>query len=50
MPIFINGSKYDWFIEGNIEGESLTECVTNRHKDGYLIYKSNHKITEDDII
>lgn len=50
MPIFINGSKYDWFVEGNIEGESLTECVTNRHKDGYLIYKSNHKITEDDII
>jgi len=34
----------DWFVEGEITNRNLKESHSNYERDGYLIYKSNHKI------
>ena len=45
LPFFENAKNEDWFVEGDIINRNLQESHTNYERDGYLIYKANHKIT-----
>lgn len=45
LPFFENAHKFDWFVEGEIKSRELKESHSNYERDGYLIYKSDHKIT-----
>lgn len=45
LPFFDQAKKSNWFVEGEVKNRSLKESHTNYERDGYLIYKSNHKIT-----
>lgn len=45
LPFFQYAQGQDWFKEGNITNKKLQESHSNYERDGYLIYKSNYKIT-----
>lgn len=44
LPFFETAKQHDWFVEGEIFSKDLKESLGNAMKNGYLIYKSNHKI------
>lgn len=44
LPFFENAKEQEWFVEGEIFNSSLKESHSNYERDGYLIYKSKHKI------
>lgn len=44
LPFFKMASQQKWFVEGEIYSDNLQECVGNGEKNGYLIYKSDHKV------
>ena len=44
LPCFQLAKGKDWFVEGRISTEELKESHSNYERDGYLIYKSDHKI------
>lgn len=44
LPFFERAKKENWYVEGNIINRKLSESHSNYERDGYLIYKSNHKI------
>lgn len=44
LPFFKQAKDKDWFVEGRISTEELKESHSNYERDGYLIYKSDHKI------
>lgn len=44
LPFFENAQCEDWFVEGEIKNKNLKESRSNYERDGYVIYKSNHKI------
>lgn len=45
LPFFEKAQGKEWFIEGEIKNKDLMESHSNYERDGYVIYKSNHKIT-----
>lgn len=45
LSFFENAIEKEWFVEGKIFNRDLKESHSNYERDGYLIYKSNHKIT-----
>ena len=45
LPFFEQARDKEWFVEGEIKNRELKESHSNYERDGYLIYKSNHKIT-----
>lgn len=45
LPLFEQAYDKDWFVEGEIKNRELKESHSNYERNGYLIYKSNHKIT-----
>ena len=44
LSFFQNADKNDWFVEGVIKNQVLSESHSNYERDGYVIYKSNRKI------
>ena len=44
LPFFKQAKDKDWFVEGRISTDELKESHSNYERDGYLIYKSDHKI------
>lgn len=44
LPFFEHAKDQEWYVEGEIRNMNLKESHTNYERDGYLIYKSNHKI------
>lgn len=44
LPFFEQAFEKDWFVEGKIWSRELNESHSNYERDGYIIYKSNHKI------
>lgn len=44
LPFFERAKKESWYVEGNIINRKLSESHSNYERDGYIIYKSNHKI------
>lgn len=44
LPFFEQAFDKDWFVEGEIISRELNESHSNYERDGYIIYKSNHKI------
>ena len=44
LPSFEQAKNKEWFVEGEIYNKELKESQSNYDRDGYLIYKSNHKI------
>ena len=49
LSFFKNANKEDWFVDGEIKNINLKESHSNYERDGYLIYKSNHKIIPKEI-
>lgn len=45
LSFFEQAKEKEWFVEGKIMNRILQESHSNYERDGYLIYKSNHKIT-----
>lgn len=45
LPFFEQAKEKEWFIEGVIKNKHLRESCSNYERDGYLIYKSNNKIS-----
>lgn len=45
LPFFEQAKGKDWFVGGEIVNKNLKESHSNYERDGYLIYKSDHKIT-----
>lgn len=45
LSFFEQAKDKEWFVEGNIYTKELQESLSNYERDGYLIYKSDHKIT-----
>lgn len=45
LPFFEQAKNKEWFVEGEIKNHVLQESHSNYERDGYLIYKSDHKIT-----
>ena len=45
LPFFEQAKDKEWFVEGEIRNKKLRESHSNYERDGYLIYKSNHKVT-----
>ncbi|MGX8713098.1 MAG: ATP-grasp domain-containing protein [bacterium] len=45
LPFFEHAKDKEWFVEGEITNRNLRESHSNYERDGYLIYKSNHRIT-----
>ncbi len=43
------GRAYPWCVKSEIYSEDLLESHSNYERNGYLIYKANHKITAKDI-
>ena len=48
LPFFEKAQGEDWFVEGEIKNKNLKESHSNYERDGYVIYKSNHKITPNE--
>ena len=44
LPFFEQAEHQSWFVEGKINNKDLKESHGNYERDGYLIYKSDHKI------
>lgn len=44
MQFFKTASSHDWFVEGEIKNIELMESHSNYERDGFLIYKSDHKV------
>lgn len=44
LPSFKTAKQHDWYVEGEISSDDLKESLGNAMKNGYVIYKSNHKI------
>ena len=44
LPFFEQAKDKDWFIDGEIRNRELKESHSNYERDGFLIYKSNHKV------
>lgn len=44
LPFFERASDKEWLIEKDIFSKDLKESHSNYERNGYLIYKSNHKI------
>ena len=44
LSFFQNADKNDWFVEGVIKNQVLSESHSNYERDGYVIYKGNRKI------
>lgn len=44
LPFFEGAKDKDWYVESAIKNTNLSESHTNYERDGYLIYKSDHKI------
>lgn len=44
LPYFRTAKQRDWYIEGEIVSNDLIVSSGNAYKNGYVIYKSNHKI------
>lgn len=49
LPFFEQAKNKEWFVEGEVFSKKLKESHSNYERDGYLIYKSNHKITPLDL-
>lgn len=45
LPFFEQAKNKEWYVEGEIRSRNLKESHSNYERDGYLIYKSNKKIT-----
>ena len=45
LPFFEHAQGKEWFVEGEINNRELRESHSNYERDGYLIYKSDHKVT-----
>ena len=50
LPFFETAEHYSWFVEGEIISKDLKESLGNSMKNGYVIYKSSHKIDYKDYI
>ena len=48
LPFFESSKGKEWLVECKINNRKLSESHTNYERDGYLIYKSNRKITPKD--
>lgn len=44
LSFFKDAKGKEWYVEGAINNLILSESHTNYERDGYLIYKSDHKI------
>jgi len=44
LPFFNTAKQQDWYVEGEIFSNELKESLGNAMKNGYIIYKSDHKI------
>lgn len=44
LPVFTSDDKPDWLIEKHIEDPELINSTTNYDRNGYIIYRSTHKI------
>ena len=44
LPYFKTAKQHDWFVKGEIFSNDLKVSLGNAMKNGYVIYKSNHKI------
>ena len=44
LSFFKEAEGKEWYVEGSINNMILSESHTNYERDGYLIYKSDHKI------
>lgn len=44
LPYFETAKQHDWYVEGEIFSNDLKVSLGNAMKNGYVIYKSNHKI------
>jgi carbamoylphosphate synthase large subunit len=49
MPLFKDADNQSWLVEKQIYSNILEESHSNYERNGYLIYKSDHKITSKDI-
>lgn len=49
-PFFKKAENQSWCIKKEIFSDELNESHSNYERDGYLIYKSDHKITIKDIL
>lgn len=45
LPLFLQAKYHDWYAEGDITNKELTLSKSNYDRNGYIIYKSDHKIT-----
>lgn len=45
LPFFEQAKGQSWFVDGEIKNRNLKESHSNYERDGYLIYKSDEKIT-----
>lgn len=45
LPFFEQSAGKDWLVEERIYSKELTQSYSNYERNGYLIYKSSHKIT-----
>ena len=44
LPFFISAQTQPWYVKGEIGSTDLKESLGNSMKNGFLIYKSDHKI------
>lgn len=44
LPAFINAKGQPWCVEERVDSTDLVESSSNYERNGYLIYKSDHKI------
>ena len=44
LPLFESSKGKEWLVDCQIYNTELTESHSNYERDGYLIYKSNHKV------
>ncbi len=49
LPFFKKAPAYPWCVRSEIYSEELKESHSNYERNGYLIYKADHKITCKDI-
>ena len=45
LPFFLSAPSKPWYVDGAIFSSELKESLGNAMRNGYLIYKSNHKIS-----
>ncbi len=49
LPFFKKASSQPWCVRSAIWSENLQESHSNYERNGYVLYKANHKITTKDI-